>query len=212
VGAAKAVKYVGENALLPSAKAVGQGALFVGEHVVAPTAVLAGQGLAAVGSAAYEHGPTIAKAAAEATYDAAYWTYSQLLERAKRYAANRHNAIGYEAPSRGRGARSKTPVRRNHVDYMEVEDTGRHFMMPPTPGAPVTHAPPASRNHGTPLQFMSEAELRTKGKGFLVNQILLRPDFIKTTGRHDNSKQIQELSKMSMDEIIHILMTLDGKR
>ncbi len=89
-------------------------------------------------------------------------------------------------------------------------------MMPPTQetpqGAPVTHAPPASREHGTPMQFLSEAELKASGKGFLVSQILLRPDFIKMTGRFDKSRQVQELSKMTIEEMVDILMTLDGKR
>ena len=76
-----------------------------------------------------------------------------------------------------------------------------------------TANPQNSREHGARMIVKdSVSEWQGFGKGVLASQIMLRPNFIQKSGRHEQrSDQLSQLRKMTTNEMIQILLTLDGK-
>ena len=159
-----------------------------------------------VAGIALEAGAPYAQAAASGLYGAAHYTYSALLERAKAYAANRHNALENEDNQpyvEPYGRRSSTPTRRSRVEALGDTVYAREERA----------TPPNAREHGARMIVKdSMQDWQGFGKGVLASQIMLRPNFMEKSGRHEQrSEQLRQLKRMTTNEMIQILLTLDGK-
>jgi hypothetical protein len=225
------------QAALGAGQAMGQAALGAGGQValgaghlalgVGQSALGAGQ---AAGQALVDYGPSVASAVGNSAL-----TVGQTLAQGASAAGSGALHVAMQAPSFASHAAKTTFYLAKHTamtfdDLMTLIEHApkapildnpkrRRSQSPAVPAlgdqaaASAAETPFRTHQHGVePLHFATEEEWVKMGKGGLVNQLQLRPDFHAAMGIRHNQQNLRKIFKdKSTQQLAQLIMKLDAK-